>query len=97
MVIGFCLLLKNWAKTLTKTLKNHKKAIKSNKNSHKLLDHAKQSATDALKTASKREVIKTVKATGNFTGNKITDNITKISRTCLQNNSETVINKAENV
>ena len=39
---------KNVAKNICKNL--------SNKYSPKLLDHAKQSATDALKTASKREI-----------------------------------------
>ena len=34
--------------------------------SQKLLDHSKQSATDPLKTASKRAIQKTAKATGDF-------------------------------
>ena len=37
----------------------------------KLLDHVKQCATDALKTASKRAIQKTAEATGDSTGNKI--------------------------
>ena len=36
-----------------------------------LLAHAKQSAADAPKTASKRAIQKTVEATGNLIGNKI--------------------------
>ena len=36
----------------------------SSKYSQKLIDHAKQSATDALKTASKREIQKIIEATG---------------------------------
>ena len=52
----------------------------SSKYSQKLLDHAKQSATDALKTASKRAIqIAWV----------IADKITSISRTSLEYNSET--------
>ena len=40
----------------------------------KLLNHAKQSVTDALKTASKRAIQKTTEATGDLIGNKIADN-----------------------
>ena len=36
----------------------------SSKYSQKLIDHANQSATDALKTASKREIQKIIEATG---------------------------------
>ena len=43
----------------------------SGKYSHKLIHHAKQSATDALKTTSKRVIQKTVEATGDSIGNKI--------------------------
>ena len=49
----------------------------SDKNSQKLLNHAKQSATDALKTTSKRVI-----------GNKTADRITKISKTFPQNSLE---------
>ena len=51
----------------------------------KLLDHVKQCATDALKTASKRAIQKTAEATGDSTGNKILNKM-KIS---LDSNSET--------
>ena len=47
----------------------------SNKYSQKLLDSAKKSATDAIKTASKRAIQKTAKAT-DLIGNKIADKIT---------------------
>ena len=47
-----------------------------------LLYHAKQSATDAFKTASK-----TVEATGDLIGNKIANKITKVSKNSQQNNS----------
>ena len=35
----------------------------------KLLDHAKQSATDHLKTTSKKVIQETAETTGDFTGN----------------------------
>ena len=43
----------------------------SRKYSQKLLDHAKEFSTDALKTASKRAVQKTAEATGDLIGNTI--------------------------
>ena len=48
----------------------------SSKYSQKLLDHAKQSVTDALKTTSKRIIQKTAEATDDLIGNKIADRIT---------------------
>ena len=41
----------------------------------KLLDHAKKSATDALKTSSKRVIQKIAEATGDLIGNKIANQI----------------------
>ena len=67
----------------------------SGKYNQKLLDHAEQFTTDVLKTASKRAIIKTVKATVDLTGCKIAEKITKASRTS-QNNSETAKNEEEN-
>ena len=64
----------------------------SGKYSEKLLDHTKQSATDAFKTASKRAIQKTAEATGDLIGNNIFDKILKVSRNSQQNNSETVTN-----
>ena len=43
----------------------------SGKYTQKLFDHAKQSATDTFKTASKRAIQKTAQATGDLIGNKI--------------------------
>ena len=63
------------------------------KYSQKLLDHAKISATDALKTSSKRVIQKTVEATGDLIGNKIANKITGVSKKLQQNNSETVTNE----
>ena len=48
----------------------------SNEYSQKRLDSAKKSTTDAIKTASKRAIQKTAKATGESIGNKIADRIT---------------------
>ena len=52
----------------------------SNIYSRKLLDTAKKSTTDAIKTASKREIQKTADATGDLIGNKIADKITNVSK-----------------
>ena len=51
----------------------------SNKYGQKLLDSAKKSTTDAIKTASKRAIQKTAEATGDLIGNKIADKITSFS------------------
>ena len=72
--------------------KNINKKLSSN-SSQKLLDHAKESATDALKTDSRRAIQKTTEPTGNLIGNKVVDRITKVSKTSPQNNS--VKNKVE--
>ena len=61
----------------------------SSKYSQKLLDHAKQSATDELKTASKRVIQKTSEVTRDLIGNKIAHRITKVSKISPKNNSET--------
>ena len=60
----------------------------TSKYSQKLLDHAKQSATDVLKTASKRSIQKTGAATRDLIWDTISDKITRISKTSPQNNSE---------
>ena len=52
----------------------------SNKYGKKLVDTAKKSATDAIKTASKRAIQKSVEATGDLVGNKIADKITSVSK-----------------
>ena len=52
----------------------------SNKFGQKLLDTATRSTTDAIKTASKREIQKTAEATGDLIGNKIADKITSVSK-----------------
>ena len=52
--------------------------ILSNKYGQKLLDSAKKSTTDAIKTASKRAIQKAAEATGDLIGNKIADKITSV-------------------
>ena len=68
-------MLKIWAKTLVKIRQN-------------LLDHAKQSAKDALETATKRAIQKT----GDLMINKVANDIPKKSP---QNTSETVESETE--
>ena len=58
----------------------------SSKYNQKLLDHAKQFETDALKTASRTPIQKTAEATGDLIGNKITDKIIKVARTSQKDN-----------
>ena len=65
----------------------------SNKFRQKFLDRAKQSATDGLKTTSKRAIQKTAEGTSDLIDNKIADKITKVSKTSPQNKSDTVTNE----
>ena len=46
----------------------------------KLFDTAKKSATDSIKTASKRAIQKTAEAAGDVVANKIADKITSVSK-----------------
>ena len=62
----------------------------SNKFGKKLVDTAKKSATDAIKTASKRAIQKTGEATGDLIGNKIADKITSVSKKKSNNNNDNV-------
>ena len=62
----------SFAKSMGKSL--------SNKCGQKLLDSAKKSKTDAIKTASKRAIQKTAEATGDLIGNKIADKIMSVSK-----------------
>ena len=59
----------------------------SNKYGKKLVDTAKKSATNAIKTVSKRAIQKTAEATGDLVGNKIADKITSISKKKSDNNN----------
>ena len=65
----------------------------SNKYSQKLLDSAKKFTTDAIKTASKREIKRTPEATGDLIGNKIADKITCFKELHSQNEDKIEIPK----
>ena len=70
----------------------------SGRHSQKLLESAKISATDAIKTASKNAIQKTKEATGDFIGNKIADKITSTSKKSPKELSSTMLhsNQANN-
>ena len=59
----------------------------SNKYGQKLLDSAKKSTTDAIKTASKKVIQKTAETTEDLIGNKIADKITSVSKKSNNNNN----------
>ena len=63
--MDFCLLLKTWAISIVLI---------------KLLDKAKKSTTDAIKTASEKAIQKTVETTGDLIGNNIADKVTGVSK-----------------
>ena len=52
----------------------------SNKYGQKILDRAKKSTTNALKTALKRAIHKIAEATGDLIGNEIADKVKSASR-----------------
>ena len=60
----------------------------SSKYNQKLFGHGKQ-------TPSKVSIQKTSEATGDLIGNKIVNEITKVSRNSLQNNSEAIESETE--
>ena len=62
----------SFAKNMSKNL--------SNKYGQKIIDTAKKSTTDAIKTASKRAIQKTAGTTGDLIDNKTGDKITSISK-----------------
>ena len=72
---GFLYFARNIGTHAAKVAKNL-----SNKYSQKLVDTAKKSAADAIRTASKITIQKTAKATGDLIGNKIADKITSASK-----------------
>ena len=65
---GFLFFAKNMGKNLR------------NKYGQNLLDSAKKSIADTIKTASKRAIQKTAEATGELIGNRIADKITSVSK-----------------
>ena len=60
----------------------------SNKSGQKLLDNAKKSTTDEIKTASKRAIQKIAEATDNLIGNKIANKITRASKSLAKLHSK---------
>ena len=74
--MNFCLLLKIWGNI-------------SNKYGSKLLDNARKSAADAIKTALKRAIKKTSEATGDLIGNTIADKITSKAKKSNQQEIDT--------
>ena len=81
-----------FAKNTGKNIGKHISRIISAKYRQKVLDHAKQSATDAFKTDSKRAIQKTTEGT-DLIGKKTADKITNVSKNAQKNHSETVINE----
>ena len=69
----------------------------SNKYGQKLLDSAKESTTDSIKTASKRAIQKTAEATGDLIGNKTADKITSVSKKKPDKESYNNDDETENV
>ena len=66
-----------------------------NKYGKKLVDTAKKSATDAIKTASKRAMQKTEEATGDLIGNKVADKLTGVSKKKSTKKLPTIAKDAE--
>ena len=96
---GFLSVTKNMGKNIGKYLSKNV----SSTYTQKLFDYAEQSATEPLKTTSKKAIQKTAEATGDLIGNKIADavaklyngKITRVSKASPQNNSETATNEEE--
>ena len=86
---GFLSFGKNMGKNIGKNLSK----ILSGKYSLKPLDHAKKSATDGLKTSSKRIIQKGAEGTSDLNGNEVVNKITKVSKNSQENNSERVTNE----
>ena len=89
---GFLFYAKHMGKTIGKIISK----TFSGRYSQNFLDFSKQSAADALKISSKREIQKMAKITGDLIGNKIAIKITRISKTSQQNSSKTATNKHDN-
>ena len=80
---GFLSFAKNKGKTLI------------NKYGQKLLDSAKKSTMNAIKTASKRAIQKTAEATGDLISNKIADKITSVWKMSSENQNDDSSNEIE--
>ena len=77
---GFLSYAKNMGKNIGENIRKSLRGWYS----QKILNDAKESATDVLKTTSKRMIQKTPQTTGDLIGNKIANKITKISKIKLQ-------------
>ena len=84
----------SFAKNSVRNIGENKSKNLKGKYSQKLIDHAKQSAVDAFKTASKKAIQKITELI-DLTGNKIGGKITKASKISTQNNSETTTNEED--
>ena len=80
----------SFAENVSKTICKNISKKSSGKYSKKILDHAKESATDTLKTASKRVISKTAAATDYLICNKVSEKTIKLWKTSPQNSSKTV-------
>ena len=83
--MDFCLFLKNICKNISKNLRGNY--------IQKLLDHAKQSVTDELKSTSKKIIRKSAESTCDLIDNKIGNKFTGFSKRSKQKNSETITNE----
>ena len=86
---GFLSFAKNVGKNIGKNISKNV----DGKYGSKHLDHAKQSAADAIKTFSKRVIQKTPEGIVDLIGNEIANRITNVSKNLQQINSEIVTNK----
>ena len=82
---------KNMGKNIGKNISK----ILIGKYSQIFIDHAKECATDALKTTSKRTIQKTAEATADLVGKKIANRIKIFKRNSQQNHSERVTNEPD--
>ena len=87
----------SFTKKMGKNIGKNGNKVLSSKYIQNLINHAEQSAIDALTTASKRAIQKTAETTGDLICNKSAGKITKVQKTSSQHSSETVEKEAENV
>ena len=83
---GLFSFVKNMRKNISKDVRKNL----SGKYNQKLLNHAKTSVIDVLKTSSDRVLQNLADATGDSIGNKIANKITRVSKNSQHNHSETV-------
>ena len=95
---GFLSFAKNMGKNIGQNISKNlsgKYSLSITAMRQNIVDHAKQSATDAFKAASKRAIQKTAEAAGDLIDNKIGSKITKAPKNLQENNSETVTNETD--